>query len=182
MIYFTSDSHFWHARIIEYTKRPFANVEEMNEEMIKRWNNVVAREDTVWHLGDFSLTNKSKTKEIFGRLNGYKNLIVGNHDAQRSDTWWRDVGFNYVWRFRQGREQYVPVKINYKNTEFYMDHNPENLKGYWFTDFYDDSIILFGHVHNKEKRWNSRKNIIHVGVDAWDYTPVSIETILEMAK
>ena len=37
-IWFTSDTHFFHDKIVEYSQRPFASVEEMNEELIARWN------------------------------------------------------------------------------------------------------------------------------------------------
>jgi len=54
-IWFTSDHHFGHKNIIEFSKRPFANVEEMNAELVKRWNERIAKEDKVYHLGDFAL-------------------------------------------------------------------------------------------------------------------------------
>lgn len=53
--WFTSDTHFDHANVIEYCKRPFSNVEEMNEAMIRNWNKRVMPEDTIFHLGDFHL-------------------------------------------------------------------------------------------------------------------------------
>ena len=51
----TSDQHFSHARISELAERPFATVEEMNAELVRRWNEVVRADDTVLHLGDLAL-------------------------------------------------------------------------------------------------------------------------------
>lgn len=80
MIFFTSDHHFCHANIIKYCKRPFESVDQMNEEMVRRWNEVVGDEDTVYYLGDFSLAKQAV--ELFARrLNGEKHFIMGNHDA-----------------------------------------------------------------------------------------------------
>ena len=53
--WFTSDEHHWHANIIRYSKRPFSSIVEMTEELVRRHNAVVKAEDTVWHLGDFSM-------------------------------------------------------------------------------------------------------------------------------
>ena len=70
-----ADLHFSHKNIIEYEKRPFENVQQMNETIIKKWNSVVSKNDTVFVLGDVSFTNKEETKEIVSRLNGRKVLI-----------------------------------------------------------------------------------------------------------
>lgn len=82
MIFFTSDTHFWHKNIIEHCDRPWDTVEEMNEGLIERWNEVVGPHDTVYHLGDFSFGNLDKTTEVFTRLNGNKLLVKGNHDGK----------------------------------------------------------------------------------------------------
>ena len=74
MIYFTSDTHFGHANIIKYCKRPFANVDEMNIALVAAWNAKVKPEDTVYHLGDVTF----KRLDMVPLLNGTKILIRGN--------------------------------------------------------------------------------------------------------
>lgn len=78
-VFFTSDSHFCHESIIHMTNRPFTNAEEMNNALIKNWNNVVGKNDIVFHLGDFCFGTPSKWKSILEQLNGNIYLIVGNH-------------------------------------------------------------------------------------------------------
>jgi len=76
-IFFTSDHHFGHTNIIKFCNRPFANVDEMNEELIRRWNEKIAPGDEVYHLGDFALITPEKLNEILDRLNGTIYLIAG---------------------------------------------------------------------------------------------------------
>jgi len=78
--FFTSDTHFYHENIIKYCSRPFSSVDEMNKAMIDNWNNVVGKNDIVWHLGDFCFGKKDNIMEIFPKLNGKINLVMGNHD------------------------------------------------------------------------------------------------------
>ena len=77
-IFFTADTHFGHSKIIGYCKRPFKDVEEMDNEIIKRWNSVITNNDTIYHLGDFAFGNRFD--KYFDRLNGKIILISGNHD------------------------------------------------------------------------------------------------------
>ena len=53
-IYFTADTHFNHENILDYCRRPYNNIQEMNEALVENWNKTVKKEDTVYHLGDFS--------------------------------------------------------------------------------------------------------------------------------
>ena len=87
-IFFTSDTHFNHKNIIKYepVSRPFATVEQMNQEIINRWNSVVSDDDIVIHLGDFFMgtLDAEEMARIMRQLK-CKNIILvkGNHDSKR---------------------------------------------------------------------------------------------------
>ena len=132
-VFIISDTHFGHASIIKYCNRPFSSVEEMDETMIKRWNETVSNNDIIIHLGDVGLSNKEYITNIIKRLNGKKILIMGNHDNW-SEQAYRDMGFHTVSRF----------PIIYDN--FYMmSHAPLQLSE---TTCY---FNCYGHVHNDNK-------------------------------
>ena len=80
--FFTSDTHFGHAAIIQYCSRPYKSVEEMNQVLIDNWNSKVKKDDIVYHLGDFIFGGSKLWYEIFSKLNGNIVLIMGNHDAR----------------------------------------------------------------------------------------------------
>jgi len=80
MIYYISDLHFGHANVIEFDKRPFANVEEMDRVMIERWNERVRDVDDVYIIGDFCFRAPHPAEWYLEQLKGRKHLIVGNHD------------------------------------------------------------------------------------------------------
>lgn len=80
--WFTSDIHFFHANIIKYCNRPFSSVEEMNEALIQRWNELIGPNDTVYSLGDFAMGKIGHIKEVLSRLNGNLYMITGNHDQE----------------------------------------------------------------------------------------------------
>ena len=50
MTYFTSDQHFGHLNIIRLSHRPFATVDEMDDELLARWNAKVKDGDVVYVL------------------------------------------------------------------------------------------------------------------------------------
>ena len=87
MIFFTADTHFDHANIIRLCNRPYESIEQMNEDMISKWNRKVTNSDTVYILGDMFFRSKDP-EAILGRLRGKKYLIIGNHDTwiKRVDT------------------------------------------------------------------------------------------------
>ena len=96
-IFVTSDHHFNHKNIIQYENRPFNNIDEMNKELIKKWNNVVSKNDIVYHLGDFCFSNTPS--DFLKQLRGKVILIMGNHDKKikKNVNFWYDQGFYKVY-------------------------------------------------------------------------------------
>ena len=151
-LYVTSDTHFNHKNIIKYCNRPFNDVYEMNETLINNWNSVVTPEDIIYHLGDFGFGTKEELQEIFDRLNGYKYLIMGNHD-RKSKTYYQGLGFIKVYKTKYELDKYV------------LSHYPIIVP--------DNKINIFGHIHNKEidEEFND-ENHICICPEKTDYKPV----------
>lgn len=166
-VFVTADLHFSHENIIKYENRPFKNICDMNERMIKNWNSVVSKHDKVFVLEDVSFDGKEETKQIISRLNGNKVLICGNHDRGRSVVeFWNYVGFKEVSKY----------PIIYK--EFIvMSHEPPS----YFNDA-TPYVYLYGHVHSSDMYKTITKNTACVSVERWNYTPVNIEKIFELMK
>lgn len=179
-IFFTSDQHFFHDNIRGYCSRPFSSTEEMNEEMIKRYNEVVGVNDTVYHLGDFSLRHGT-IPFILSRLNGIKHLVSGNHDQthpvrskhKKMILQYIDYGFTSV-------QEKLELKIGDKT--FLLQHLPFLKEGedQRFPDWRpknNGQWLLCGHVHEK---WLFQNRMINVGVDQWNFYPVSDAKILDL--
>lgn len=169
MIYFTSDTHFSHEKILKLGNgRPFGSVTEMNEVLIKNWNSKVGPSDTVYHLGDFCWNQNSKQiKQLLGKLNGVKYLIYGNHDRlmpnEKSNSWM----------------EIVPYKeLHVNNRQIVLCHYP---MAEWHGAF-RGSIHLHGHVHGtfdySQHNFPHHNHYIYdVGVDSNNYSPISLEEI-----
>ena len=162
MLFVTSDHHFGHKKIIEYENRPFSSVEEMDEELIRKWNEVVSNDDIVFYLGDFMFYgSRRKAIDILNRLNGRKNLIIlGNHDRCHNIGWWERIGF------RQALDcKYILGRV-------ILSHEPIL---YDIGDFHN----IHGHIHSDKlsEARNSNKHF-NVSVDVTGYRPVSMDRIL----
>ncbi|MCI0728857.1 MAG: DUF5662 family protein [Chloroflexi bacterium] len=81
-VFFTADTHFGHENIIKYCRRPFASVGEMDAALIANWNEVVGEQDTVFHLGDFTLGGPDVAQRYFSQLNGRIRVLSGSHDQR----------------------------------------------------------------------------------------------------
>jgi calcineurin-like phosphoesterase family protein len=187
--FFYADPHFGHKEIIEYERRPFADRNEMNAELMWRYNAVVEPEHTCLWAGDaFLKMDPEEFQAILASLNGKKILILGNHD--RSAKRMAELGFvvadgevvlsmggravrvsHYPYwtgdADRHGREdkELTPAQI-----ERYQAKYPCRRKG---------EVLLHGHIHGNRRR---NGNMINIGVDAWAYAPVSWAEVEELVR
>ena len=171
--FFVADTHFFHSKIIEYSQRPFKDVEEMNETIISNWNKVVSKGDIVYHLGDFGFTRKmgldpyQGMKILLSRLNGSINLILGNHDCQNYNQKTLSLfASNSLLREKTIDDQRI-VMCHYSMISW-----ARKAKGSW---------MLCGHSHNNlpaiRKDATQIGKILDVGVDGNNFTPYSFEDI-----
>ena len=94
--FYTADTHFMHENIIIYCNRPWKNVKDMNNQLIKNWNSVVGKNDDIYILGDFFMAGKQQANtisHIINRLNGNKHLLLGNHDIEDAVFWVKQGSF-----------------------------------------------------------------------------------------
>lgn len=180
MIYFTSDTHFGHNNIIRYCNRPFeaiqpgidfiSAVEVMDRALIRNWNSVVKDADTVYFLGDLSFYDPEKTIKIVKQLKGKKYWIVGNHDKKVLKNpelvslfeSVKDMDMIHVQdpTMNKGRQRIVLCHYPLMSWE-------SSTQGSW---------SLHGHCHGTLKEDNDTLRA-DIGVDCWDYAPVSYERI-----
>ena len=163
MYFFTSDEHYGHAKgdssIIKFCNRPFDNIYEMDQEIIRRHNEVVSNSDIVIHAGDFAFRNKLPVDKYIKQLNGEHIFLKGSHD-----TWMKGDSFS-GWA-KQIEDQYVVV------CHYAMLTWPRSHYGSW---------QLYGHSHG-----NLNLNIMgkqyDIGVDNNNFYPVSFNQIKEIMK
>lgn len=177
-IFFTSDNHFGHANIIKYCNRPFDNVDEMDEAMIRNWNEVVSEDDMVYHLGDFTLGNSGFAQSIFRRLNG--NISILNNSYHHDKRWIPSsyigvTNYNTVSGYVYSLPPIFVLDASYK--VIVLCHFPMAV---WDRKHYG-SIHLHGHSHG-EYKYKRGTLAFDVGVDSWGFTPVSLEEVIKKAE
>jgi len=157
--WFTSDTHFGHARILELGRgRPFGSVAEMDEALIERWNRRVSRQDEVFHLGDFAFADHDA---YLSRLNGQKRLIRGNHDHSnrvKKATLWQTVD--------------KMLRIERSGIEIVLCHYAMRV----WAGSGKGSLQFYGHSHGNLPGDNRSTD---VGVDCWEFQPVCIGEIVQ---
>lgn len=170
MEWITADLHLGHTNIITYCDRPYETVHEMNEDIIRRWNDQVQPADLVWILGDVCMGQLADTIPLIGRLNGMKMICPGNHDPiwsgapqKRQDKWREEFLSHFVAAhpetFVGTLEPDLPVCVSHfpyhgHDHRDFDDFRPID-KGRW---------LLHGHSHGL---YRQRGRQIDVGIDAW---------------
>lgn len=184
--WFTSDLHFGHANIIQYSGRPFTDVEQMNWSLIERWNALVQPDDHVWVVGDVAMGRLADTLPLVGHLAGRKHLVTGNHDrcwvghGPRAHEWtqrYLDAGFDDI---HQGA---IPMTVD--GHEVLVCHFPYRGDSQDFDrypkarPFDAGAWLLHGHVH---EQWRQRGRMLNVGCDAWGCRPVAEAALVALIE
>lgn len=180
--FFVSDTHFGHHSIIGHCRPEFLNgkdlpedkferkailqslVPEMDEVLIKNWNERVGKNDRVYHLGDVSWRPDHFIENIRPRLNGTIRLIPGNHDDivefAKSGVFQKI----YYWK-----------TFDANGVKFTTTHVPlmlEDLR-------YNATFNVHGHIHEKNPHTFWHYNIC---VERMDYAPISMDSLTEILK
>ena len=179
-LWVTSDTHFGHANMLKFLlpdgvtpMRPFGSVEEVDELMVERWNEVVRPQDHCYHLGDVAMRQDMLLK--FGkRLHGHKRLVRGNHDIFRT-KWYLMAGFEEIYGVR--------VLDNLLMT--HIPVHPQSLGRF--------KANVHGHIHNNHViepvmkidkqtqavRWTPYLNVC---VEVTNYRPLALEELNVMVR
>lgn len=181
-VFFTSDLHFGHENVLRFDNRPFASVEEMDAELVRRWNAKVGKGDLVYVLGDLIWKSRNgDAHNLIRSLNGQIILIKGNHDRFLHNA--------------QARASLAGIK-DYDDICVTLEDGSVRrcILSHYFIPFYNghrhQAIHLHGHSHftdeadlelkmAKELNESGFKNeIYNVGCMYWDYAPVTLDEIL----
>jgi calcineurin-like phosphoesterase family protein len=151
---------FGDPRGLRIDRRPYRSVAEHDAALVRRWNETVAAGDVVWHLGDFASARRpERIADLLGALNGIKHLIIGNNDGEATigAPAWASV------------QHYAEMTLD--GTALVLCHYPFRT----WNRMGRGAVNLHGHSHGRLKAMPRQHD---VGVDAWDYRPVTLATIL----
>lgn len=164
MIYFLSDPHFGHNRVLEFCKdtRKFKSIEEHDAFILSSIQRTMTHDDELYILGDFTFSHDmTRNRQLFFSLPGRVHLIIGNHD--------KDEIINLPWASVSHYKE-----IWHKKTRYVLCHYPFK-EGQW-NGAHHGSIHLFGHVHGRPQ-YTMPVRAMDVGVDAIGMSPISIDRI-----
>ncbi len=169
MVYFISDTHFGHKNVLKLCNRPFETIEEMDETIIKNWNDRVRGNDTVYIIGDMFF-RCDDPESILKRLHGKKHLLVGNHDGS--------------WIHKVNTAQYFQSISHMRETSdgkhaLTLCHYPLLS---W--NYQKKSYMIYGHLHaNTDVDYMplifSRPHMLNAGVDINGFRPVTFNELVE---
>jgi calcineurin-like phosphoesterase family protein len=169
--FFTSDTHFDDPYAIEYFHRPFRSVDEMNAVMVEKWNMTVSEEDTVYHLGDFTLEDIHHFRKWVSQLNGTIKILPGSHDG----PWLKDFPASGA----SENAQVIPPLVSLEFPEIMAGESPQVIVlCHYSMQVWDrsnhEAWHLFGHSHGKLKGIGLS---FDVGVDCTEFRPLSLEEV-----
>lgn len=154
----TADWHLGEDRF-EIMGRPFQTVDQHVNTLVANHNAVVAKDDTVYMIGDVCYQKKPEFLDRAALFHGKKTLIRGNHDRPITDA-----------QFKKYFEHVVPegmgIDLQVEDVKVYLTHYPTRGR--------EDRFNLVGHIHGA---WKYQLNSLNVGVDVHHFRPVNLDTI-----
>jgi len=162
-IYVWSDLHFFHKNIIKYCERPFPNVQLMNECLIEHYRNNVTKNDISIWVGDVGFANDNDINELLMRCEGYKILILGNHDFNHGKL--KHLDFDEI---------HSIYHLNSFGIDFVFTHFPMNNLPLPY-------INIHGHIHNNEPN-NGPLQQINVSCEVLNYKPIQLIELVKIAN
>lgn len=163
--WFTADTHFSHGNIIRYCNRPFSTIKEHDDTLIENWNKIIAKNDLVFHLGDFCFGRTDLDFDrYFSKLNGLIVFIKGNHDK---------LAWKNRHKFYAFHDSYHEIKINGQNItlcHYKMAIWNKSHYGAWH---------LYGHSHGSATNEITSLSF-DCGVDCHNFTPINFEQVKEI--
>lgn len=164
-IWFISDTHFGHNNIIKFSDRPFENLQHMTDGLVNNFNACVKSNDVSIWVGDVAFMNENEAQKLVKRLNGYKILVVGNHDIFKKNKRIMNLGFD---------EYHITYNLQFDSTVVAITHYPidsGNLPKGW--------INVHGHLHRNGHHADEIDTPTHINVNCefWNYTPINIKTL-----
>ena len=172
--YFTADLHFGHQAIIDYCNRPFSDISEMNQALIRNWNSRVNNDDHVYIVGDLFYGGRDaagvdEAIATVKKLNGILHLVAGNHDF----PYLKKMEYHYLFA---DVDQIRYLK--HEGEHIFLSHYP---MAEW-SGYYRGSWHIYGHVHNDRdnKAFHFMRDLdkaLNAGVDICEYMPVTFEEL-----
>ena len=159
-IFLASDHHFGHKNIIRYEDRPFVDVNEMDEALITNHNNIVQPDDICIFGGDIAFTSITRANELLARCNGYKILVVGNHDFHKGKLKQYDVDEIHKWL---------------DLTDIGDSNIPKIFTHYPLTNLPNNVHNIHGHIHGSPSPTERHTNVC---VEVMQYTPILLVDLI----
>lgn len=171
---YISDLHLFHKNVTKagknFDNRPYKNIEEMNDDILKRWNNSVTNADHVYICGDliwkFNNDNRDGAMKILQEMNGNLHLIVGNHDKVKSQLFKKR--FEEIVFYKRIQDVLDDKQVQVIMSHYYMP---------FYEEHYHDTVLIHGHSHVTEESELERKISKYLNNNGFPITAFNVGTV-----